>query len=35
MDLIFLMCRDKDTKDQRKDRIPHAKEKSCGAFQWF
>lgn len=27
MELIFLMCKGKDTKDQRKDRTPHAKEK--------
>lgn len=35
MELIFPMCKDKDTKDQRKHRIPPAKEKSCGGFQWI
>lgn len=25
MELIFLMCKDKDTKDQRKDRMPEKK----------
>lgn len=28
MELIFPMCEDKDTKDQRKHRIPPAKEKA-------